>query len=235
MNKGVIFVVWGIIGALDREVELIQKRMSIQKKEIRFGCEYHIGTINDVSTVVVCSGIGKVNAAVCAQTIICEFGATVVVNVGVAGNTCKDLKVLDVVISNELVFHDVDLSLFERYYPFKREFTADAVLVSLCEAVLKNMTDRSFDYRIGRIATGDVFVNDPATRDDIVSRLSPLCVEMEGASIGQVASMNNIPFVVIRSMSDNADESADETYDNWLEKAAEHSASIVIGMIEREL
>lgn len=227
---------WGIIGALDAEVALIRGNMKLGKTSEVYGCDYYEGTIGMEKVVVVCCSIGTINAAVCTSAMIREFGAEAVINIGIAGSTCQDLHILDVVLSEDVVFHDADLDILEKYYPFKRAFLADR---RLCEEAIQAIEDlkeqgRSIRYRTGRIASGDTFVNDPAVKNRIIANFSPLCVEMEGAAVGQVAAMNNVPFLVIRTLSDNADEAADETYDNFLERAADNSANIVLRMIQNQ-
>lgn len=224
---------WGIIGALDKEVALIREKMQVHKTVELYGSSYSIGKIGSQDVVVVCCSVGTINGAACAAAVIREFGADVVVNIGISGSLCKELKILDVVVSDHVLFHDADRDILEKYYPFRRQFTADEKLVALCTEVLDCMPDRSFAYKVGRIATGDMFVNDKKAKERIVAKFSPLCVEMEGAAIGQVAMMNATPFLVIRTLSDNADDDADEAYDNFLELAAHNSATIVLAMINR--
>lgn len=222
---------FGIIGALDEEVRLIKERMQVDREVQTYGCTYYIGTYAGHGVVAVCCSVGTINAAVCASTVIREFGADVVVNVGIAGSLSKELRVMDVVVSDKVTFHDADLDIMEKFYPNQRMFHADEALRALCLGVLEAMTDRPFSYKVGLIATGNVFVNESARKEDIVRRLEPLCVEMEGASIGQVAYMNGKPFLVIRTMSDNADDEADDTYDNFMVRAAQVSAELILRMI----
>jgi adenosylhomocysteine nucleosidase len=224
-------MIWGIIGALDKEVELIRDSIAIEKTETVYGSTWYVGAYGTHKLVVACSGIGKINAALCTAAMIREFGAQVIVNVGVAGCMTKELGVLDVVISKSVVFHDQDQALFSRFYPHQKEFMADTGLLNACISLLDGKNDRGFKYRTGRIATGDVFVNDKSVKADIAARLDPLCVEMEGAAIGEAAFMHDTPFLVIRTMSDSADDSADESFDNFIELAAKTSAEIVLGLI----
>ncbi len=222
---------WGIIGALDAEIALILEHMELERTQEICGSKYYCGKIGSEEVVAVCCSIGTINAAFCATVIIRELGAQVVVNVGIAGSSSKDLGVLDVVVAQDVTFHDADLDIISKYYPFKKIFTTDDTLRSLCIRSMESMSDRSFKYRVGRIATGDQFVNDRETKNRIVQNFHPLCIEMEGAAIGQVAHMNNIPFLVIRTLSDDADDAADAVYDNFLERAAHNSARILLEML----
>ena len=222
---------WGIIAAMDAELALILQAMEIERAQTVYGVKFHIGKIGGASVAAVCCSIGTINAAACASVLIREFGATAVVNIGVAGSACDELNILDVVLSDEMVFHDADTWIIKKYYPFRESFAADQNLIRQAEESIAKMKDRNFNYKIGRIATGDMFVNDLARKNDIVERHNPLCVEMEGAAIGQIAYMSGVPFLVIRSLSDKSDGSAHISFESFLEKAAKNSAGIVLGMI----
>jgi len=224
-------MVWGIIGALDKEVELVKNSIKLEKSVKLYGSEWYIGTYNSHKIVVACSGIGKINAAICASTMIREFGAEVIINIGVAGSMTKELGVLDVAISESVAFHDQNPDLFERFYPYQREFIADKTLHDTCINMLDKKENLSFAYKSGRIATGDVFVESEETKKSIEQLWQPLCVEMEGAAIGEAAFINNTPFLVIRTMSDSADSDAHDSFENMLDKAAEISADIVLDLI----
>lgn len=138
---------------------------------------------------------------------------------------------MDVVISREVAFHDQDKVMLN-YYPQKQFFEADKHLMALCERACSLLPEIRGKYQTGRIVSGDVFVNDSAVKHSINERFSPACVEMEGASIGHVAFMHGKPFLVIRTMSDSADDNADTSYDNFIHVAAEHSAKIILKMLE---
>ena len=223
---------WGIIAALDAELELIVETMEVERTQTTYGVEFHIGKIAQQEVVAVCSSIGTINAAACASVLIRELGVTALVNIGVAGSTCDELDIMDVVLSHEVIFHDVDVDIIKKYYPHQESFTADSDLLSLAKKSILAMSERSFNYKVGRIATGDVFVNDPALKSSITQRVNPLCVEMEGAAIGQIAHMNSTPFLVIRSLSDKSDGSAKVSFDTFMKEAAKNSAGIVLGMIK---
>lgn len=222
---------WGILGALEEEVALIKEKMTIERQTPMYGTVFYEGNIGSHKIVLVCCGIGKVNAAVCASTVIQHFGAGRVINVGIAGAMKLGLSVMDVVISSEVAFHDQD-PIMLRYYPNRQFFEADPYLISLCEQACAALPEIDGHFGTGRVASGDVFVNDSAVKAEINKRLAPACVEMEGAAIGQVSYMNGKPFLVIRTMSDSADEGADDSYDNFIETAAEHSAKIILKMLE---
>lgn len=222
---------WGILGALDAEVDLIRREMTVSHETPLFGTTYYEGTVHGQEIVLVCCGVGKVNAAICAAAAVERFGADCIVNVGIAGAMGHGLNILDVVISREVGFHDQDTVML-KYYPQRAFFAADESLISLCEracAAIPEMTNR---YRVGRIVSGDVFVNDAAVKQSIRDRYTPDCVEMEGAAIGHAAFMYEKPYLVIRTMSDAADDNADETYDDFIGEAAHTSASIILKMLD---
>ena len=221
---------WGIIAALDAELALILEAMKVQQTKTIYGVEFHIGEIGSSKVVAVCSSVGTINATACASVLTRELGATVLVNIGVAGCACEELEVLDVVLGDEMLFHDADTPIIKKYYPHRESFLADPKLIALAEQSISNMK-AEFSYKIGRIATGDIFVNDPDLKKDIIRRVAPLCVEMEGAAIAQVAFMSDLPFLVIRSMSDKSDGSASVSFAEFMPKAAKNSAGIVLGMI----
>ena len=221
---------YGIIGALDAEVALLIENMVVNREVKLCGSTYCDGMLCGVPATVVCASVGTINAAVCADIIIREFGAQAVVNVGIAGAVDRRLHILDVVVSTDVIFHDMDPTMDE-YYPYAHCFKADERLIALCVRACEVYKERDFACYTGRIATGDRFVDDSAVKADIVARTAPFCVEMEGAAIGQVAYMHSVPFIVIRTMSDNADEAADKTYDDFMDRAARHSADILMNML----
>lgn len=222
---------WGILGALDAEVDLIRSQMAITSETPLFGTTYYEGTIHEQEIVLVCCGVGKVNAAICAAAAIDKFGADCIVNVGIAGAMAHGLKILDVVISSEVGFHDQDAVML-KYYPKHAFFPADKSLATLCEQACAAIPEMAGRYRHGRIVSGDVFVNDAAVKQSIADRYTPACVEMEGAAIGHAAFMYGKPYLVIRTMSDAADDAADETYDDFIGEAAHTSATIILKMLE---
>lgn len=222
-------MIWGIIGALPEEVTLLCNAMEISSQEQHYGSTFYRGKLEGQQVVVVCCSIGKVNAALCASLMIREMKADALVNVGIAGAVDKRLKVLDVVLSTHAAFHDAE-PLMKSYYPFRLDFDADEKLLALAQKACASLGE--FTYYSGCIATGDVFVQGGPVKDRIVERLSPLCVEMEGAAIAQTAFVNGKPFLIIRTMSDSADDEAAMTYDAFKDRAAEQSAHIIRRMLK---
>ncbi len=226
-------MMWGIIAALDAELSRILGAMEVERTITAYGMKFYIGTIDAVPVAAVCCSVGTINAAVCTSTLIRELGAKAVVNIGVAGSACEELTLLDVVLGQELLFHDVQGDFLANFHPFCHRFAADPKLLELAEQVISQMEHRSFRHKAGRIATGDLFVQDPAVKEDIIRRCNPLCVEMEGAAVAQVAYMSDTPFLVIRSLSDDAAQGAQLSFESFVEQAARNSAEIVLGMIRQ--
>lgn len=224
-------MIWGILGALDREVMLLREQMRVERVVAALGTEFLFGELRGQQVVVACCGVGKVNAAMCATWLLYAQGCECVVNVGIAGAVGAGLKTLDVVLSRELCFHDQDAVMLN-YFPKRRFFSGDARLLAWGERACARPGVVAGQVRVGRIATGDKFVTDRVTRDTIVAACAPDCVEMEGCAIAHVAFAAGKPCLVVRTMSDCADDEATETYDNFLERAADQSARIVLALLE---
>ncbi|MDR1748715.1 MAG: 5'-methylthioadenosine/adenosylhomocysteine nucleosidase [Spirochaetaceae bacterium] len=232
----------GIIGAMDEEIEHILKAMDGIRTETGAGLTFYAGMYDSVEIVAVKSGIGKVNAALCTQKLISDFHVDAVINTGIAGGVAPGLKVLDQVISTDAIQHDVDATSFG-YKPgvipqlATSLFIADGRLREAAAAVHREaaLREGGFPGRVieGRIASGDVFVASGERKKKIYEEFKPLCVEMEGAAIAQVCHLNGIPFLVLRCISDLADEKADITYEELSMKAADMSSRLVLGMISK--
>lgn len=179
-----------------------------------------------------CSGIGKVNAAACAQKLIDTFDVQYVVNMGIAGGIDKALRTLDIVIGKSVKYHDFTPdSLLEKYYPFQKSFECDKTLIKAAkEACAQKLSGQK--YLIGDIASGDCFVESGEVKRRIRDELGCLCCEMEGASIGHVCHLNGVGFLILRSISDLANEDASISYAEFEEKAARQANAVVLGMLE---
>ena len=235
----------GIFGAEEQEVKLLKKHLVGEIRKIA-GLSFFAGKIMGKDVVLVCSGIGKVNAALCCQILISEFKVDALINTGAAGGLIEGLKVFDIVVSSEAVQHDVDATAFG--YPIgqvpmtKSPFwPADKKLKNLAVKAFKAMQKESDDERIknlklieGRIASGDAFVSDKKLRARIIKEFNPACVEMEGAAASQVCCINKIPFLILRSISDTAgkDEAAKISYEVFSAQAAKDSSLLVLQMLK---
>ncbi len=223
---------WGILGALDREIALLREQMKVVRTEAVLGTEFIFGELCGESVIVACCGVGKVNAAACATWLLYKQQVDRIINVGIAGAVGKGLRPLDIVLSRELCFHDQDAVML-KYFPKQQFFKGDENLLQLCREVCQTPGLLQGHWMEGRIATGDCFVADRVTRDKIVAACAPDCVEMEGAAIAHIAFAAGKPCLVIRTMSDCADDETNETYDNLFERAADQSAQIILAMLRR--
>lgn len=221
----------GIIGAMEVEVNVLKKDMKIIREVKKAGMNFCEGTLCGREAVVVRSGIGKVNAAVCTQILIDEFGVTEVVNTGIAGSLKAEINIGDLVISTDLVHHDMDAVGFG--YPLGQipqmdvfSFAADDRLVALAKKACEEVNPEIQVFQ-GRIVSGDQFVSDQAVKEKISENFDGYCTEMEGAAIAQAAFLNGVPFVVVRAISDKADDSATMDYPAFEKLAVEHSVKLV--------
>lgn len=221
----------GIIGALDCEIEEFCRDFNASETNIKgiFKGEY---CNHEVYVSLV--GVGKVNAAANTQRLIDLFGVDCVINSGVAGCVTRELGVCDVVISDTLTYHDFSpIDCLDKYSPYTSVFKADKKLVQLCENACKELSkkEKAFKYGIGMIVTGDIFVEDSETVKRLREEYNALCTEMEGAAVAHVCVLNKVPFVVIRAMSDNADESADMSFNEMAAIAANRACFAAKNMI----
>ena len=223
----------GILGAMTSEITLLKDRMSDRRETTRAGRTFYEGKISGADVVLVCCGIGKVNSALTCQMVIDWFGVDAVINIGVAGSG-GEAKVREIVVSSDAIYHDLhglnaEDEILPQCYPFVRSFQADPKLVQLamdaCKGRVKAYT--------GRIATGDQFIGSKEVKDDIVARTHPMAIEMEGTSIAHACAVNDIPFVIIRSISDNADDGAEMSFDTFETIAANDAAEIVTTMLQK--
>ena len=225
----------GIIGAMDSEVEALFSQMSSKEKINLNNLVFYKGKLFDKDVVIVKCGIGKVNAALCTQLLILNFKVSKVINTGIAGAVGEGLKIYDFVVSDAAVYHDFDVQFFG-YKPgqvpgMPETFTADKALAdSVISAFGKTSLSGEHKITRGLIASGDQFISGGEHKKYIVSTFHPQCVEMEGCAIAHTCFANNVPFVIIRCMSDTADESVKETYSE--ETASKLSSTFLLEVIK---
>lgn len=225
-----------IIGAMEEEVRLLRENIKDAKEEVIGGSQYTSGRMHDVEVVLLRSGIGKVNAAMSTAVLLERFKPDAVINTGSAGGFDADLNVGDVVISTDVRHHDVDVTAFGYEYgqvpQLPAAFTADERLKETAAQSAKETSD--VKVVSGLIATGDSFMNDPARVEAIRDKFDNLqAVEMEAAAIAQVSHQFNVPFVIIRSLSDIAGKESHVSFDQYLETAAVNSANLVMKMVSK--
>ena len=221
----------GIIGAMEEEVEALKEAMEIRKTEEVAGMVFCEGVLCGKDAVVVRSGIGKVNAGICAQILVDHFDVDMLINTGIAGSLDARIDIGDMVISTDAVHHDMDATIFgDPAGQVPRmdtlAFPADGVLVEKAKAANEkaNPEIRTFT---GRVASGDQFISSAEAKERIVSMVHPLCTEMEGAGIAQAAYLNKVSYVIIRAISDKADNSAVMEYPEFERQAITHSVRLM--------
>lgn len=227
----------GIIGAMDSEVRILCEQLNNREIIELQGLSFNKGILNGKEVVVVKSGIGKVNAALCAQLLIIKFGVEKVINTGVAGATGAGLGIFDFVVSSATVYHDFDCAFFgyeKGQIPgMAKEFTAD---IKMVESTLKAFGETEFakEHKMvkGLIASGDQFISSGERKDIIKTTFAPYCVEMEGCAIAHACTLNKTPFVIIRCMSDMADDSAEATYNFNEDFCAEMCSKLIVEIIK---
>ncbi|AKL95555.1 5'-methylthioadenosine/S-adenosylhomocysteine nucleosidase MtnN [Clostridium aceticum] len=227
----------GIIGAMDEEVDILKEEMEIKEVKHIANMDFYIGTLTGKDIVLVRCGIGKVNAAVCTQVLIGQLGAGTVINTGVAGAIHGDLEVLDVVISTEVQQHDFDVTGFgygigEIPRMETSIFKASEVLMEKAYEAAAKVLKAQKVFK-GKIVSGDVFVSSSSLKDRLQEVFQAYCTEMEGAAIGHTCYLNQVPFVIIRAMSDKADGSAHANFSEFVEAASENSKEIVMHMLRQ--
>lgn len=227
----------GIIGAMENEIALLLDEMQNMQMIEKASMKFYKGEIAGKSAVVVRSGIGKVNAAVCAQILVDNFGAEAIINTGIAGSLNNDINIGDLVLSTDVVHHDMDATGFG--YPVGQipqmqefSFPADERLRELAKSVC---AERDLDANVfeGRIVSGDQFISSREVKERIIQDVGGYAVEMEGAAIGQAAYLNGIPFLIVRCISDKADDSAELDYPAFEKFAVKIGAKLTLGMIAK--
>lgn len=226
----------GIIGAMSVEVETLKSEMKNLTVTKKAGMEFYDGTLEDLPVVVVQCGVGKVNAAMCAQVLCDCFDVTHLVNTGIAGSLCAELDIGDLVISDDAMYHDFDAQNFG--YEMGEvpgmgvlTFAADPAMIAYAQAAAEAVNPGH--SRIGRVASGDLFVAERAAKERIIANTQALCTEMEGAAIAHVAFRNKLPFVILRAISDKADDSAEMDYPTFEAIAAHRCAEVAKNMAKQ--
>lgn len=227
----------GIIGAMDQEVAKIKERLEAVSVETRAGMDFYKGSLNGKPVVVVRSGIGKVNAALCTQILADCYQVDGVINTGIAGSLKAEINIGDIVLSTDALQHDMDATGFG--YPVGQipqmnifSFPADEKLRKLAEECCRQVNPDIHTYS-GRVVSGDQFISDKAKKQWLIDTFGGSCTEMEGAAIAQAAWLNRIPVLIIRAISDKADDSANMDYETFEAQAIQHSVNLLLEMVKR--
>lgn len=227
----------GIIGAMEEEIILLKEKMEIEVVVKKASMEFYQGRLNGHEVVLVRSGIGKVNAGLCAQILVDVFNVNRLINTGIAGSLKAEIDIGDIVISSDAVQHDMDARAFgyargEIPRMDTLSFPADEELIALAKAACEEVNPEIHAF-VGRIVTGDQFVAGREIKEEIASWTEGYCTEMEGAAIAQAAYLNKVPFVIVRAISDKADDSASMDYPEFEKKAIEHSVKLIENFVSR--
>lgn len=226
----------GIIGAMDIEVAKIKEQLQDVKTKQKAGMDFVTGLWHGKEVTVVRSGIGKVNAGICAQILVDDFAVSAIINTGIAGSLRNEINIGDVVLSTDALQHDMDATGFGYalgVIPQMKEsdFKADEKLIALAEKCCKEVCP-DINTFAGRVISGDQFISDKAKKAQLIKDFEGYCTEMEGAAIAQAAYLNDVPFLVIRAISDKADDSATMDYPTFEAKAVENSVKLLSAMVE---
>ena len=226
----------GIIGAMAVEIAALKENMQNVHTEVRANMEFYEGTLEKLPVVLVQCGVGKINAAMCTQILIDCFNITHVVNTGIAGSLSEELDIGDLVISEDAIHHDFDLRFWGR--PIGQvpgldvtAFPADEKMAACAFAAAEQVNPGH--TKLGRIASGDQFICSKEQKNRILADTQALCGEMEGASIAHTAYRNGIPFVIVRAISDKADDSAEMDYPTFEAIAADRCARVTMALAKQ--
>ncbi len=227
----------GIIGAMDEEVARLKEMIDGLEITDKCGMNFYKGTISGTDVVVVKCGVGKVNAAMCTQSMIDLFGVDAIINTGIAGSLDADIDIGDIVFAVDTVEHDMDVAALG-YAPGIIPDTEPSVFGTdpyLLELAKESTEAAGVDVKVftGRVVSGDQFISNREKKEWLVSTFGGKCAEMEGASIGHVAVLNKVPYLVVRAISDKADDSADMDYPTFAAKAIDNSVAMMTEIIKR--
>lgn len=225
----------GIIGAMDKEINDLKAVMTDAEVETRAGMDFWSGKLSGHEVVLVRSGIGKVNAAAAAVILAEVYKVRAIINTGIAGSLNKDIDIGDIVLSTDAMEHDMNvqgLGYDRGIVPDQEEsvYKADDELRSVAKRACENVCK---DVKVfeGRVISGDQFISDKSVKDDLVSTFGGMCTEMEGAAIAHAAWLYKVPYLVIRSISDKADDSAEMDYPSFQKIAIRNSVKLITEML----
>lgn len=224
----------GVIGSMQEEIETIKNSLEVISAKNIIGLDFYMGKMSGNNVILVCSGAGKVNAAISAQILIDLYAVDYIINIGVAGALSKELEIGDVIVSTDAVYHDFDATPLG-YEPgvvmrmSESLFKADEELIKMARKALKDENRNIFE---GRIATGDVFVASSEMKNRIRSLFKAMCVDMEGAAIAHTCYLNKIPFVLLKCISDKAEENSGKDFEDFMKKVFELSEKAVNNMVK---
>ena len=226
----------GIIGAMEIEIKTIRSKMEGKQSSTAGGMEFVSGTLNGTPVVTAVCGIGKVCAAMCTQAMVINYKPSLIINTGVGGTLTDELSVCDICVADNVCQHDFDLTSIGS--PAGEIPAINAVKIPCDARAVEILTEcaKQFDgikVKTGTVASGDQFIAGDAQRQRIIDLFGASACEMEGGSIGQVCRLNNIPFAVVRAISDSADGSAEMSYNEFLPLAADNAAKMIEDIVAK--
>jgi adenosylhomocysteine nucleosidase len=226
---------FGIITAVDAERDAVLEKMGDPQANPIYGIEFYEGIIQNTRCIMAMAGIGKVNAARCAQLMIDKFNPTRIVNIGSAGALHPEVRIGDVIISTACIQHDIDLTAFGLPKGFISEtegfIKADPELMAFCEQAMERTIDERFHVLTGPIATGDQFNDSVARKEQLYQEFGAYCIEMEGAAVAQVCALCQVPFVIIRSISDQPNDDTFNLYETYKQQASGRCADFLVELV----
>ncbi len=228
----------GIIAAEEKEMLAIKETMNSIEEEKIYDLIFVRGVISNKNCVLVECGVGKVNAARVTQIMIDKYDVNYVINVGTAGGISDELEIQDIVIGEKLVQHDFDITGAGDYEKGEiartgKIFESDSKLIKICKETISEIKDKNYNAKIGIIASGDYFCSDPQRAIEIRKEFNADCVEMEGAAIAQVCFLDNIPFLVIRGISDTKKENNEVDFHTYIKVVSKQVSVILKTLIEK--
>ena len=222
---------FGIIAAMQEEMKEIENIMTEKENQKIYELNFIKGKINNTDVVLVEAGVGKVNAARTTQILIDNFEIGAIINVGSAGSANDELEIGDIVIGKKIVQHDFDITAFGHPKGFisnvGQYVESDRTLIEKMEETISQLHQSDFKIKIGTIASGDIFCTELKMKEKIRTKFDADAIEMEGAAIAQVCQLDNIPFIIVRSISDSPNGNNNVTFDQFLEKASKRCAIII--------
>jgi len=219
----------GIIGAMPSELKDIRHGLPDSKTKKKSGFDFFVNQVGDTKVVHVCSGIAKVNAAVCTQVLIDTFQPDAIFSIGVAGGMQPEIHICDIVIANEVLPYDLDLHFLQDYPPYCSIYPTNETLVQIAKQTCDKL---EIPTHTGRIVSGESFISDDIVKADILKRLHPYAVDMESSAIGHCAYLNQVPFLSLRCISDDADDQGELSFDQFEKIAAKRMADVVLEMVQ---
>ncbi len=215
----------GIVAAMSAELDALKPRLSeVTAREIS-GIVFYEGKYKNTNVVIAKSGVGKVFAAICVQTMILQYEPDMILHIGVAGGLSAGLSIGDIAIASSVVQHDMDTTAVGD--PLGMISGIDLINIPCAENIVCTLRECAeklgFHYEVGVIASGDCFMNDRARKEHVIQSFNAIACEMEGGSTGQVCYVNSVDFCVIRAISDNGDERSGVDYSASLAAASNAS------------